>query len=423
MASMLRDVKGKGSSQVNVDALKSEIRTALINQKANACPIALRLAWHAAGTFDKSGGGGIPGGCQGATMRFEPESTDPDNAGLGIVRDLLLEIKTAHPEISYADLWACAGCAGVEFLGGPKIPFNFGRTDFPDGKRCPANGRLPDASQGAEHLRQVFGRMGFNDQEIVALSGAHTLGRCHLVRSGFDGPWTNKPLQFDNVYFINLLSRDWVPKTTEMGNKQFEDKQTRTLMMLPTDIALITDAKFKPWVELYARDQERFFRDFANVFAKLIALGCPPECDPFRLPERPTGRDAASAEFRELAMHGSVEPARRVAAEADVHALEGTSGRSALHKAAFWGHKLMVTYLVDECKLNVDAQDHYGDTALHDAARFGHGEVVDILLRAGANASIKNAKGEDAATIARVHGYHKAAAAIARAAGAPRSRL
>ena len=36
--------------------------------------------------------------------------------------------------------------------------------------------------------------MGFNDQEIVALSGAHTLGRCHTDRSGFDGPWTNGAL-------------------------------------------------------------------------------------------------------------------------------------------------------------------------------------------------------------------------------------
>lgn len=43
----------------------------------------------------------------------------------------------------------------------------------------PPNGRLPDAAQGAEHLRQVFGRMGFSDREIVALSGGHTLGRCH----------------------------------------------------------------------------------------------------------------------------------------------------------------------------------------------------------------------------------------------------
>lgn len=29
------------------------------------------------------------------------------------------------------------------------------------------------------HVRDIFGRMGFNDREIVALLGAHALGRCH----------------------------------------------------------------------------------------------------------------------------------------------------------------------------------------------------------------------------------------------------
>lgn len=34
------------------------------------------------------------------------------------------------------------------------------------------------------HLRNVFYRMGFGDEGIVALSGAHTLGRAHKVRGG-----------------------------------------------------------------------------------------------------------------------------------------------------------------------------------------------------------------------------------------------
>ena len=29
--------------------------------------------------------------------------------------------------------------------------------------------------------------------------------------------------------------------------------------MLPTDMALIWDKKFKPYVELYAKDQDKFF--------------------------------------------------------------------------------------------------------------------------------------------------------------------
>lgn len=107
-----------------MDALKSEIRRALIDQKANACPIAMRLgaatrlfaaenrtharthsprcfllrmrltrrraAWHSSGTFDRNT---CTGGSNGATMRFAPESTDPANEGLSIVRDLVHNVK------------------------------------------------------------------------------------------------------------------------------------------------------------------------------------------------------------------------------------------------------------------------------------------------------------------------------------------
>jgi cytochrome c peroxidase len=44
-------------------------------------------------------------------------------------------------------------------------------------------------------------------------------------------------------------------------------------MMLPTDMALMEDPKFKPWVLKYAKDQDAFFKDFALVFGKLIELG------------------------------------------------------------------------------------------------------------------------------------------------------
>jgi peroxiredoxin len=43
--------------------------------------------------------------------------------------------------------------------------------------------------------------------------------------------------------------------------------------MLPSDIALTQDNEFRKWVELYARDKDRFFDDFSRVFAKLVELG------------------------------------------------------------------------------------------------------------------------------------------------------
>lgn len=79
------------------------------------------------------------------------------------------------------------------------------------------------SSQGADHLRTIFYRMGFTDQEIVALSGAHVLGRCHKDRSGFEGPWSNSPTMFSNDYFRLLLDEKWTVRQWN-GPKQYQDK-------------------------------------------------------------------------------------------------------------------------------------------------------------------------------------------------------
>ncbi len=121
-------------------------------------------------------------------------------------------------------------------------------------------------------MRSIFGRMGFNDVEIVALSGAHSLGRCHTDRSGFSGPWTRAPTTFSNEYFKLLLSEKWVEKKWN-GPKQFVDAKTGELMMLPTDLALLSDPIFKKQVETYANDGAAFSKDFAAACVKLFELG------------------------------------------------------------------------------------------------------------------------------------------------------
>jgi hypothetical protein len=397
---MFHDSHGDGVKAVNLDALKSEVRAAIINQKVNACPITMRHAWHMAGTFDKRDG---TGGTNGATIRFAPESSDGANNGLHIIRDLLEPVKRRHPEVSYADLYVLASAMAIEFAGGPAIPVRLGRGDDADGRRCPANGRLPDATQGAAHLRDVFGRMGFSDQEIVALSGAHTLGSCHRVRSGFDGQWTSKPLAFDNEYFVNLITKQWRPREWE-GPRQFQDESGK-LMMLPTDLALIEDPGFRRYVEAYARDPALFNKDFAAAYGKLMALGCPAHVQPTTAPPKPSAQEEQNRLFRHYAMHGSVEPLKQQQGNADIHSVDPASGRSALHFAAFWGHIAMTKYLTGTLKLNVNATDFNGDTPLHDAAAHGHEEVCKILIAAGANPTQRNRDGMDAAYTARKAGY------------------
>jgi cytochrome c peroxidase len=241
----------------------------------------IRLAWHCSGTFSKDDNSG---GSNGARMRFDPEASWGANAGLKVARDALEPIKAQYPAISYADLYTLAGVVAVEEAGGPTIPFRLGREDAESGETSPPDGRLPDADKGSkvktvQHVRDIFYRMGMTDREIVALMGAHAMGRCHTDRSGYWGPWTFAENTFSNEYFRLLLNERWSPKGSHngkpwVGPDQFEDA-TGKIMMLPSDMAMILDPEFKKYVELYAKDEEAFFKDFAKAFSKLLALGVP----------------------------------------------------------------------------------------------------------------------------------------------------
>jgi cytochrome c peroxidase len=95
-----------------------------------------------------------------ATMRFEPESLHGANNGLAVARNLLEKVKAEFPWISYGDLWTLAGVAAVQEMAGPKIPWRPGRIDGFTKDATP-DGRLPDAAQGAPHVRNIFNRMGY----------------------------------------------------------------------------------------------------------------------------------------------------------------------------------------------------------------------------------------------------------------------
>jgi len=261
---------------VDEKALIAEVDSTIVSEKGNYCPIVIRNAWHASGTFDKADSNG---GSDGATMRFEPELSDRANVGLTIVHDLLAPIKEKFPDVSLADLWTLAGARAVKLAGGPEVPFGLGRTDKDVSEApscCPANGRLPAPILDADGLRGVFGRMGLDDRDIVSLSGGHTLGECKTTRSGFMGPWTKAPLKFDNEYYNNLLNMTWTKKEWE-GPPQYVNEDG-SLMMLMTDIALLKDPAMLEIVKEFAADEQKFFEAFASAYGKLMSLGCPAHC-------------------------------------------------------------------------------------------------------------------------------------------------
>ncbi|CAB9525067.1 c peroxidase, mitochondrial [Seminavis robusta] len=275
---MMPNLPAHAADGVDYKAVASDIMD-LVKANPDWGPTFVRLAWHSSGTYDKVS---KTGGSGGGTIRFKDELAHGGNAGLAVTAVEWLEpihAKYADAGLSYADLYTLAGVASIKQMGGPAIGWSSGRTDQPEEFITP-DGRLPNADSGppladksdADHLRTIFYRMGFNDQEIVALSGAHALGRCHETASGYVGPWTFTPTTFNNAYFTLLTSLKWIPKDWS-GPPQYVDGGTGKLMMLPSDLVLLEDKPFLKWVNVYAKDGAKFDKDFAKVFQKLEELG------------------------------------------------------------------------------------------------------------------------------------------------------
>jgi L-ascorbate peroxidase len=276
---------------VDVAALKADLAAAQSDVaeliKASRCnPILLRTGFHDAGTYDRST---KKGGAIGAT-HFAATYNHANNAGLPTAVELLGPIKDAHPLVSWADLFQMASAVAVELAGGPKIPLQYGRVDAsrPDASDP---GNLPAAAPEhgsktfhdgsatpAQHLRRVFGeRMGLSDRDIVALSGAHTLGRAKPSRSGFGKEqtkytevkgmgtpggqsWTAEWLTFSNDYFVEVM-------------RAKEGRGDPDLLVLPTDAAVFDDPAFAEVGAEFARDKQAFFRDYATAHVRMSELG------------------------------------------------------------------------------------------------------------------------------------------------------
>jgi L-ascorbate peroxidase len=228
---------------VMLEGLENEVREYLAElMPLEHAPAHLRLAFHDAGTYDQRTGSG---GAHGSVHLLE-ELRRADNTGWGQpCIELLAEAKALFPSIGWADLIAIGGAAAVQKCGGPVMPIGLGRTDA--SVAAPTN-RLPGGYEGAGLLRAIFARMGLGARELVALSGAHTLG--HTQRR----PFTPDPWVFSNLYFVQLVAQ------TDTG-------------LLPTDRALLDDPELRAFVELYATDESRFRADFAEAYRRMTWLG------------------------------------------------------------------------------------------------------------------------------------------------------
>ncbi|CAK8998825.1 Cytochrome c peroxidase, partial [Durusdinium trenchii] len=258
-------------ADVSVAFLDGVVRPALVNYFYNSPGIpferklggAIRGLFHDTGTFSAAAGDGGANGCL--------LDDDPANDGMNPVTEELSAVFEELPRregFSRADLWQYAGLVATEISFSlalaehdnvPALPdatraFRYGRSDAsgcgPLGMSLPSTtsieferGRLPAPEADFAGTIAAFERMGLTNREMVALSGAHSIGSATLDASGFDGKWVEKNAVLDNDYFVSLLDRTWfrevVRPSPNVLKNQWTTLENRELMMLNTDLSLV----------------------------------------------------------------------------------------------------------------------------------------------------------------------------------------
>merc|ERR1712048_1437429 len=188
---------------------------------------------------------------------------------------------------------------------------------------------VPDPALSVLDIRDSFNRMDHEDRATVALiGGGHTFGKTHgacpegpglsplkaynqtppqfpwmgncgsgrgehTFTSGFEGPWTTKPTQWDNEFFKLLLEKEWEKHMGPGGHWQWRVKDAedsfKGIMRLTSDMALIYDDKYLEIVKEYATNMKAFDDDFDDAWFKLTTRGNrwinSPRCDSGTFPE------------------------------------------------------------------------------------------------------------------------------------------
>ncbi|XP_065869537.1 peroxidase P7-like [Euphorbia lathyris] len=227
-------------------------------------------------------------GCDGSillddTSSFTGEKSANPNRnsarGFEVIDTIKSAVEKACPGVvSCADILAIAARDSTAILGGPSWNVKTGRRDARSASLSAANNGIPAPTNNLNQLVSRFSALGLSTRDLVALSGAHTIGvaRCRNFRARIYNETTidtsfaqtrrsncpttggdnnlspldlQTPTSFDNKYFNNLINQKG---------------------LLHSDQQLFSGSgSTSSIVSSYNNGQNTFFSDFASAMIKM----------------------------------------------------------------------------------------------------------------------------------------------------------
>ncbi|XP_061992417.1 peroxidase 16-like [Rosa rugosa] len=274
----------------NVESLVSSAVATKFQQTFVTVPATLRLFFH--DCFVR--------GCDASVLIQSPtnnaEKDHPDNLSLaGDGFDTVIKAKAAvdkdpncRNKVSCADILALATRDVVKLAGGPSYSVELGRRDGRVSTVASVQRQLPPPTFNLDQLNTIFNTHGLTQTDMIALSGAHTLGFSHCNRfskriynfspaKSID-PTLNSgyalqlrqmcPLKVDPRIAINMD-----PTTPQKFDNAYFQNLQQGKGLFTSDQILFTDSRSKPTVNTFASSNAAFNQAFVQAITKLGRVG------------------------------------------------------------------------------------------------------------------------------------------------------
>ncbi|CAH8271040.1 unnamed protein product [Arabidopsis lyrata] len=271
----------------NVELIVKQAVTTKFQQTPTTAPATLRMFFHDC----------FVEGCDAsvfiASDNEDAEKDAPDNKSLpGDGFDTVIKAKTAVESqcpgvVSCADILALAARDVVVIVGGPEFKVELGRRDGLVSQASRVTGKLPEPGLDVRGLVQIFASNGLSLTDMIALSGAHTIGSSHCNRfaNRLHNFSTFLPLDptIDPAYAQQLTKDcsnpdpDFVvpldPTTTDTFDNSYFQNLVARRGLLTSDQALFNDLSSQSTVMRFANNAEEFYGAFSSAMRNLGRVG------------------------------------------------------------------------------------------------------------------------------------------------------
>ncbi|KAF5942981.1 hypothetical protein HYC85_020623 [Camellia sinensis] len=224
------------------------------------------------------------------TKMVSEKRSGPNNnsiRGFEVIDEIEAKLEQACPQtVSCADILALSARGSTILSGGPSWELPLGRRDSRTASLSGSNSNIPAPNSTIQNLVTLFKLQGLNEEDLVALSGGHTIGvaRCVTFKQRlYNQNGNNQPdATLEKTYYNGLKTS--CPKAGGDSNlspldftspAKFDNMYFKLLLwgkgLLTSDEVLLTGkvSKTVELVKAYAMDEGLFFRQFARSMVKL----------------------------------------------------------------------------------------------------------------------------------------------------------